>query len=41
MELVSHAFGYITASDRGLTAVELEDVLFCDDEVLGVITRSV
>ena len=31
---VRHALGYITASKKGLSVSELEDILSCDDEVL-------
>ena len=32
--LVSHAFGYITASGDGLSEPELEDLISLDDQVL-------
>jgi len=36
---VHHALAYITASKNGLSLVELEDILSCDDEVLDYIFK--
>jgi len=35
-KFISHALGYLTCSTSGLSALEMEDVLSCDDEV-GII----
>ena len=37
--LVSHALGYITIGQNGLTEFEIEDVLSCDDKVLDEVYR--
>lgn len=36
---VSHAMGYLTCARGGLTAVEMDDVLSCDDQVLNDVYR--
>lgn len=36
---VSHAMGYLTCARGGLTAVEIDDALSCDDEVLNDVYR--
>lgn len=36
---VSHALAYLTCSRGGLSGVEMEDVLSCDDEVLNEVYR--
>ena len=37
--LVSHALGYITVGQHGLTEFEIEDVLSCDDKVLDEVYK--
>ncbi|XP_063447169.1 NACHT domain- and WD repeat-containing protein 1-like [Mytilus trossulus] len=37
--LISHALGYITVAYNGISDIEWEDVLSCDDEVLNDIYR--
>ena len=37
--LVSHALGYLTIGQNGLTEFEIEDVLSCDDKVLDEVYR--
>ncbi|XP_071146752.1 uncharacterized protein [Mytilus edulis] len=37
--LISHALGYITVAEYGISDLEWEDVLSCDDEVLDDIYR--
>ncbi|XP_063446187.1 uncharacterized protein LOC134725872 isoform X2 [Mytilus trossulus] len=37
--LISHALGYITVANNGISDIEWEDVLSCDDEVLDDIYR--
>ncbi|CAC5407383.1 unnamed protein product [Mytilus coruscus] len=37
--LISHALGYITVAENGISDLEWEDVLSCDDEVLDDVYR--
>jgi hypothetical protein len=37
--LIGHALGYITVAINGISDIEWEDVLSCDDEVLDDIYR--
>ena len=36
---MSHSLGFITIGVGGLTAIEMEDVLSCDDLVLNTVYR--